>query len=142
MSQREDEKDDSSGTVLKKPKESNTNVNEEIESIKPYVIRPFLLHLNIGPFFLAYLVWFAVWIQQFGIDDYPELGLIVTACIAILQVVTCLFCYWFVEFRVLMQCNRVANPELAQVVQVTPTSNNGFAELVYLHRKYLVKLVF
>lgn len=116
-----------------------TNVNEEIESIKPYVFRPFLLHLNIAPFFVAYLVWFVVWTRHFGIEEYPELGMIITALIAILQVVTCLFCYWFVEFRVLMQCNRVSDPEKAEVVQVTPTANNGFSELVYLHRKYMLK---
>lgn len=115
---------------------STTSLNDEIQSIKPYKFRPFLLHLNIFPFFLGYLVWFIVWLNYFGAAEYPELGLIVTACIAILQVVTCLFCYWFVEFRVLMQCSRVDNPEHAQVVQVTPTANNGFAELVYLHRKF------
>jgi len=35
-----------------------------------------------------------------------------------------------------MQCRRVRDPELAEVVQVNPTANNGFSELVYLHRKY------
>jgi cation-transporting ATPase 13A1 len=114
-------------------------VNDEIESIRPYNFRPFLLHLNILPFFVAYIAWFVAWSHYFGIEEYPELGLIVTACIAILQVVTCLFCYWFVEFRVLMQCRRVDNPENAEVVQVTPVANNGFAELVYLHKKFLLK---
>jgi cation-transporting ATPase 13A1 len=65
--------------------------------------------------------------------------MIVTAIIAILQVITCLFCYWFVEFRVLLQCNRVADAEKAECVQITPTINNGFAELVYLHHKYSVQ---
>ena len=113
-------------------------VNEEIESIKPFRFRPLLLHGNIAPFFLAYIVWMFYWSMYLGMAEYPELGMIVTACIAILQVVTCLFCYWFVEFRVLMQCSHVPNPENAEVVQVTPTANNGFAELVYLHRKYKV----
>lgn len=121
-----------------KPKKA-VGLNDEIESIKPYNFRPFWLHLNIGPFFLAYIVWFIVWTRQFGVEEYPELGMIVTAVIAILQVVTCLFCYWFVEFRVLMQCSRVENAEKAEVVQVTPTANNGFAELVYLHRKFVLK---
>ena len=119
-------------------KTSSKYVNEEIESIKPYRFRPFLLHLNIGPFFLAYVVWFIVWLNYFGVEEYPEIGMIVTALIAIMQVVVCLFCYWFVEFRVFMQCNRVSNPEKGEVVQITPTPNNGFAELVYLHRKFQV----
>ena len=116
-----------------------TRLNDEIESIKPYRFRPLLLHLNIGPFFLGYLAWFAAWLNYFGAEDYPELGLIVTALIAIAQVVVCLFCYWFVEFRVFMQCTRVLDPDTAECVQVTPTPNNGFAELVYLHRKFTVK---
>ena len=118
---------------------SAERINDEIESIRPYRFRPLLLHLNIGPFFAAYLVWLGAWVSYLGVDEYPELGLIVTACIAIAQVVTCLFCYWFVEFRVLMQCTRVSDAEKAEVVQVTPTANNGFAELVYLHRKFILK---
>lgn len=51
-------------TVNKKPGQ----VNEEIESIKPYRFRPFLLHINIAPFFASYLIWFIVWTQYFGIE--------------------------------------------------------------------------
>lgn len=43
-------------------------VNEEIESIKPYRFRPFWLHLNIGPFFAAYIIWFLVWTQYLGVE--------------------------------------------------------------------------
>lgn len=125
--------------IARKDKINKGNVNEEIASIKPYRFKHFLLHLNIGPFFLAYIIWFCIWISQFGVDEYPELGLIVTALIAILQIVVCLFCYWFVEFRVFMQCYKVNDPDKAEVVQVTPTPNNGFAELVYLHRKFTTK---
>jgi cation-transporting ATPase 13A1 len=117
-------KDDQKSSLNKKTS-TKCQINDEIESIKPYKFRPFLLHLNILPFFLGYLIWFFIWFQYFGIDEYPELGLIITACIGILQVITCLFCYWFVEFRVLMQCNCVDNPEKAEVVQITPTANNG-----------------
>ena len=134
-------KTDDEDKTTKSPASQKTTkqLNDEIESIKPYKFRPFFLHFNILPFFIGYITWFTVWTSYFGIEQYPELGLIVTACIAILQVVTCLFCYWFVEFRVLMQCTRVDNPEKAEVVQVTPTANNGFAELVYLHKKFLLK---
>ena len=132
--------DDNVGAIVEKANvSSKRNVNEEISSIQPLRFRPFLLHLNIAPFFLGYAVWFFVWFTQFGVEEYPELGLIVTALIAILQIVVCLFCYWFVECRVFMQCTKVDDPESAEVVQVTPTPNNGFAELVYLHRKFSVK---
>ena len=108
-------------------------VNDEIESIRPYTFRPFLLHLNIGPFFVAYVSWWAVWTSYLGVDEHPELGMIVTAVLALSQVLACLFCYWFVAVRVFMQCTRAPSAHTAEVVQVTPTANNGFAELVPLH---------
>jgi cation-transporting ATPase 13A1 len=37
---------------------------------------------------------------------------------------------------VLLQCSRESDAEKAECVQITPTTNNGFAELVYLHHKY------
>lgn len=123
-------------TTFGDEKSSSQSLNDEIESINPYRFRHFLLHINIGPFFLAYIVWFITWTQYLGVENFPEIGLIVTGGLGVFQVVTCLFCYWFVGFRCLMQCNQVLNPEDAEVVQVTPTANNGFAELVYLHRKY------
>ena len=139
ISDDETNKDSDKQKLKKSELSKKNNVSEEIKSITPYRFRPFLLHFNIAPFFLSYLIWFIMWIQHFGVEEYPELGLIITALIAILQVVTCLFCYWFVEFRVLMQCNRVKDPEKAEVVQVTPTENNGFSELVYLHHKFMIK---
>lgn len=114
-------------------------LNDEIESISAYKFRHFLIHLNIAPFFIGYIAWFMVWSYKFGIEEYPELGMIITFLIGIMQVLTCLFCYWFVEFRVLMQCSRVKDPEKAEVVKVTPTANNGFSELVYIHHKFVIK---
>ncbi len=69
MSLSDDEGDTSSGlhTKIIKNKRSQ-NVNEEIESIKPYRFRPVLLNFNIAPFFVAYSVWFFVWSTQFGIE--------------------------------------------------------------------------
>lgn len=64
--EKSDEKFDYSSSSSNK--KSTSNVNEEIESIKPFRFRPFLLHLNIGPFFAAYLIWFIVWTQKFGIE--------------------------------------------------------------------------
>lgn len=60
--------DYSSSSSSSSNKKKTSNVNEEIESIKPFRFRPFLLHLNIGPFFAAYLIWFIVWSQKFGIE--------------------------------------------------------------------------
>jgi cation-transporting ATPase 13A1 len=121
-----------------KQKLNPNQVNEEIESIRAYNFRPMWLHFNIAPFFIAYLIWLFVWVNHFGVSEYPELGLIVTVIIGLMQIVTCLFCYWFVEFRVFMQCNKETRADRARVVLVTPTANNGFAELVYLHHDYIL----
>jgi hypothetical protein len=59
----------------KKSKKKTLSLNDEIETIKPYNFRHFLLHLNILPFFLAYFVWLAVWTNHFGVEEFPELGI-------------------------------------------------------------------
>lgn len=66
--EKSDENFDYSSSSSSSNKKRTSNVNEEIESIKPFRFRPFLLHLNIGPFFAAYLIWFIVWSQKFGIE--------------------------------------------------------------------------
>jgi hypothetical protein len=83
------------------------NINEEIEKISLHRFKPFISHYNIAPFFILYIVWFVLWSHYFGFDAYPELGFIMMAVIATFQVLTCLFCYWFVPFRVFMQCVKV-----------------------------------
>ena len=98
--------DSSSQSKIKFKKKQQ--LNDEIENISLHRFRPFLLHLNIAPFFISYLIWFYTWIQYFGLEDYPELGMIITAVIALLQIITCLFCYWFVQVRVFMQCSNVS----------------------------------
>jgi hypothetical protein len=39
-----------------------------------------------GPFVVLYAIWFYYWSTHFGIDEYWELGCIVTAVIGLLQV--------------------------------------------------------
>lgn len=115
--------------------------SDEIEKLSLHRFRPFYAHFNLTPFFIAYLIWFYIWSTEFGLGEYPELGMIVTACIALLQILTCLFCYWFVEIRVLMQCSNEKDPFKAQCVKIKPTANNGYAELINLNKKSIVMLI-
>ncbi|CAF1124588.1 unnamed protein product [Didymodactylos carnosus] len=108
-------------------------LNDDIYSVSLYCFRHFLLHLNIGPFVFFYLTWFVIWIYHFGLSQYPELGIIITVIIAIIHIVICLFCYWFVEVRAFMQCYPERTPSKAEVVVVKPTANNGYPEMVPLH---------
>ncbi|CAF1434031.1 unnamed protein product, partial [Adineta steineri] len=107
--------------------------NNDIHSISLYCSKHFLLHYNIGPFFFLYLLWFSIWIFHLGRAEYPELGVIITAIIALLNIITCLFCYWFVEIRAFMSCVPEKNPWKAEIVVVKPTENNGYPEMVPLH---------
>ncbi|CAF4331854.1 unnamed protein product [Rotaria socialis] len=110
--------------------------NDDIHSISLYCSKNYLLHLNIGPFFFLYILWFSIWTFHFGLGDYPELGMIITVIIAILQIITCLFCYWFVQIRAFMQCTPEKSPWKAELVVVKPTANNGYPEIVpLLHGK-------
>lgn len=59
--------------------------------------------------------------------------MIVTVIIALGQILTCLFCYWFVQVRAWMQCIPEKNPWKAELVVVQPTANNGYPEIVRLH---------
>jgi len=82
---------------------------------------------------LLYVLWFIIWTVYFGLSEYPELGMIVTVIIALIQILTCLFCYWFVQIRAWMQCTPEKNPWKAELVVVQPTANNGYPEMVQLH---------
>jgi hypothetical protein len=59
--------------------------------------------------------------------------MIITVIVALLQIIACLFCYWFVEIRAFMQCIPEKSPWKAEIVVVKPTANNGYPEMVPLH---------
>ncbi|KAH3794144.1 endoplasmic reticulum transmembrane helix translocase-like [Dreissena polymorpha] len=109
-------------------------LNEEIQYVTYYNFRPTILHGYIGPFVGLYLVWLYCWTVVYGLEEYFEAGLIALACIGVVQVLVSLFCLWSVHVRCVLTCSRVLSPEKATLVKVVPTPNNGFTELVKLHR--------
>jgi len=83
------------------------SVNEEIESVSLYSLRPLVLHGYVLPFVLLYAGWLYVWVAVLGFSDYVEAGCIGFVIIGLLQVVCSLLCHWFVSVRCLLTCNRV-----------------------------------
>jgi len=83
------------------------SVNEEIESVSLYTLRPLLLHGYVLPFVLLCGGWLYVWVAVLGFGDYVEAGCIGFVIIGLLQVVCSLLCHWFVNVRCLLTCNRV-----------------------------------
>ncbi|KAJ8038836.1 Manganese-transporting ATPase 13A1 [Holothuria leucospilota] len=109
-------------------------VNEEIESLSFHNRRPLLFHGYIFPFILLYLVWLYQWILVYGVWDYFEAGLIAFAVIGCVQILVCLFCHWSVHVLCSLTCTKVPNPKDAGWVKVVPTANNGYPEIVQLHK--------
>ena len=109
-----------------------TPISDEIVDISLYNLRPIYLHGYVAPFILIYAAWLYVWTVVFGVDEYYEAGFIALAIVGILQILTCLFCHWFVSVRCLMTCNTCSDPFHAGLAKVVPSPNNGYTELVPL----------
>lgn len=79
----------------------------DIDSIDLYREKPMVLHGYLWPFIALYSIWFSYWFGTLGATEYFELGLIGVAVIAVLQILTVLFCYWFVSIRCLLMFRKV-----------------------------------
>jgi len=82
-------------------------INDEIESVSLYTLRPLILHGYVLPFVLLYGGWLHVWLSVLGFNEYVEAGCIGFVVIGLLQVVTSLLCHWFITVRCFLTCNRV-----------------------------------
>lgn len=94
------------------------SLNDELEYVKLYRIRPLLLHLYLGPFIPLYLTWLYFWTVVYGVTDYFEAGLIALAVVGILQILSCLFCHWSVHVRCLFTCSTVRIPLINNLLYV------------------------
>uniref|UniRef100_A0A7E4UZ81 Cation-transporting ATPase n=1 Tax=Panagrellus redivivus TaxID=6233 RepID=A0A7E4UZ81_PANRE len=107
-------------------------IDSLVESVVAYNLRPAYLHLYFAPFFTLHLTWLYIWLVQYGYEELFEWGCIITCVITALQLLSGLFCYWFVSVRCFMACSWVKDPRKAAYVCVDPTPNNGWAELIPL----------
>uniref|UniRef100_A0A914M0I3 Cation-transporting ATPase n=1 Tax=Meloidogyne incognita TaxID=6306 RepID=A0A914M0I3_MELIC len=112
-------------------------IDQLIENVSAYRRRPIFMHAFITPFLVFHACWLGFW-QNLGFEDYWEFGCIIFVGILILQALTALFCYWFVEVDSFLNCVKVNNlVNDAQLVKVKPTPNNGWTEFVPLIRTKL-----
>ncbi|XP_066294107.1 endoplasmic reticulum transmembrane helix translocase-like [Branchiostoma lanceolatum] len=109
------------------------SIDDLVQRVSLYNLRPFLFHFYVAPFLVVYAVWLYVWLGVYGVGEYFEAGLIALAVIGIVQILSCLFCHWSVHVRCTFICNKAYDPSKAGWVKVVPTPNNGSAELVRLH---------
>ena len=98
------------GTLLLgiSPKMKRSPLNSEIDNISLHNPRPILLHGYIVCFVPLYAIWFYTWVFEFGVTEYFEAGCIAVAIIGVLQVICCLFCMWFINFRCALTCSKVS----------------------------------
>ncbi|EDV27584.1 uncharacterized protein TRIADDRAFT_20897 [Trichoplax adhaerens] len=114
-------------------KASEMPVSDDIQYIRLYIPRQVYLHGYVAPFLIFYMIWLYVWLVMYGVQEYFEAGLIAVAGIGILQILTCLSCFWSVHVRCALTCKSVLDVHQATVAKVVPTPNNGYPEIVKIH---------
>uniref|UniRef100_A0A8R1DII5 Cation-transporting ATPase n=1 Tax=Caenorhabditis japonica TaxID=281687 RepID=A0A8R1DII5_CAEJA len=110
-------------------------VDQLVESITPYNIRPIAGHLYVPPFAVITAVWSYIWLNNFGYEEYYEVGMIGYAIIFVLLALVLLFCHWLMTVRCALMCAKQTDVKTSSHVCVVPTQNNGWPELVPLMRK-------
>ena len=82
-------------------------MNEEIQHIALYNRRHLALYGHVLPFVILYAAWLYVWVFVYGVDEYFEAGIIALVIICLLQILCCLFGFWFVQVQCLLTCSKV-----------------------------------
>lgn len=79
-------------------------LNEEIQSITLYNIRPTAFHGYILPFMIIYGLWLYIFTVHYEMNEYAFISL---AGIGLLHVLISLFCLWFVHVYCFLACKKV-----------------------------------
>lgn len=108
------------------------SVDELVQSVNCYNMRPLLLHGYFAPFVTIYAVLVYQWLTYFSLQESQEVWFICVAVAVVSQILTYLTCLWSVRVNCWLAYSYVRHPENATFVRVTPTPNNGSSELVRL----------
>ncbi|XP_039280958.1 manganese-transporting ATPase 13A1 [Nilaparvata lugens] len=109
-------------------------IDDLVQSVSLHIPRPLIYHGTILPFVFLYSIWLYIWTFVYGLDEFSEAGTLGICVIAVLQILSCLCCYWSVHVQCFLACSKASSPQEAQVAKVVPTANNGSSELVKLQR--------
>ena len=106
-----------------------------VQYICLYRDKHWLFHLYVLPFGVIYAAWFHAWLFADFYGHSLEAGLVSLVAIFGLQVILVLACVWSVHVMAWVTCRKVRHPrEGATYAKFVPTTNNGSAELVRVHR--------
>lgn len=83
-------------------------IDDLVQSVTLYNPRKPIFHGYVLPFLILYAAVVYVWLTVFGYEEHFELGWIALAIVALLQILTLLFCHWFVSFNCLLTANKVS----------------------------------
>ena len=107
-----------------------------VKRVQLYSEKYWLYHAYIFPFIVIYAIWAYAWLFEEFYGFPQEAGLISLAVIFFVQVVIVLACHWSVHVMALVTCSKVKHPNSssATIAKFVPTTNNGSAELIRIHK--------
>nr|CAD7457856.1 unnamed protein product [Timema tahoe] len=114
-------------------------IDDLVQCVTLHIPRHLVFHGYVLPFVIFYGTWLYLWLAVYGLEEYYEAGLIGVAVIGLLQILTCLCCYWSVHVQCFLTCSsmlfvlQTKDPFKAEAAKVVPTANNGSSELIRVH---------
>lgn len=82
--------------------------DELVRSVTLYRRRPRLLTGTVLPFCILYPAWLYLWVSVYGVDEYPEAGLICLAALGVAHVLTVLSGLWSVHAHSALSFSKVS----------------------------------
>lgn len=83
-------------------------MDDLVDNVVLYVPKPVWMHGYAFPFVIFYGISLYIWIGFYGFLEFFEIGCILVSVVGLLQVLTVLFCIWFVGIRCFLNCKRVS----------------------------------
>lgn len=87
----------------------DTRIDELVQSVTLYAPRPIVFHGTVLPFIFLYSIWLYIWMYVYGFHEFSEAGFVGIAVVGILQILSCLCCYWSVHIQCFLTCRKVIN---------------------------------
>lgn len=86
---------------------ANPKLDDLVQSVTLYTLKPTVFHLYVLPFLVFYSVWLYVWLGIYGFSEHYEGGFVGLAVIGCFQILSCLACYWSVHVHCVFTCKKV-----------------------------------